>query len=108
MPQPGAAEVLDLRLVVDQVELAFQLTQVGFDEGVLQLLVGGEQALLQIDLEAALHVQVVDTAQHQHRQEKQCQPQSHPGNQRPVLSGFNPRVLLGQSRPSAIVRCDVV
>ncbi|MNP22937.1 hypothetical protein D3C76_1156280 [compost metagenome] len=106
--QDRAAEVLDLHPVVNQDKLAFKLVEIGLDEGVLQLLIGGEQALLQLALQAAFHVQVVDTAQHQHRQKQQYQPQSHASNQGPVLRGNNPLVALGQSRPPATVRCDVV
>ncbi|MNF87980.1 hypothetical protein D3C84_704600 [compost metagenome] len=85
--QSGTADVVHLYLVVDEGELAFHLVQIGFDEDVTQLVVGGEQALLQLLLQAALHVQVVDTPQHQHRDEQQQQAQTHPGNQGPGLFG---------------------
>ncbi|MNP41910.1 hypothetical protein D3C76_1356410 [compost metagenome] len=87
MVQAGAADVLHLHLVVDEGELALHLVQIGFDEDVTQLVVGGEQALLQLVLQAALHVQVVDASQHQHRNEKQQQAQTHPGNQGPGFFG---------------------
>ncbi|MNP21594.1 hypothetical protein D3C76_1142180 [compost metagenome] len=85
--QAGAADVVHLHLVVDEGELAFHFVQVGFDEDVTQLVVGGEQTVLQLSLQAALHVQVVDGAQHQHGNEQQQQAQTHPGNQGPGLFG---------------------
>ena len=50
-----------------------------------QLVIGGEQALLQLSLQAALHVQVVDGTQHQDGNEEQKQAQAHPCHQGPGL-----------------------
>ncbi len=85
--QVGAADVLHLHLVVDEGELALHLVQIGLDEDVAQLVVGGEQALLQLLLQAALHVQVIDGSQHQHGDEEHQQAQTHTGDQGPGLSG---------------------
>lgn len=85
--QTGAADVLHLDLVVDEGELTLHLVQVGLDEDVAQLVIGGEQALLQLSLQAALHVQVVDGAQHQDGNEEQKQAQAHPCHQGPGLFG---------------------
>ncbi len=85
--QTGAADVRHLHLIVNEGELAFHLVQIGFDEDVAQLVIGGEQTLLQLVLQAALHVQVVDAPQHQYRDEQQKQAQTHPGNQGPGFFG---------------------
>ena len=52
-------------------------------KNVAQLVIGGEQALLQLSLQAALHVQVVDGAQHQdgNEEQKQAQASVPPGDQ---------------------------
>ena len=68
-----------------RVELTLHLVQVGLDEDVAQLVIGGEQALLQLSLQAALHVQVVDGAQHQDGNEEQKQAQAHPGTRDQVF-----------------------
>jgi hypothetical protein len=87
--QVWAADIFHLHLVVDKRKLPFHLLKIGLDEDVTQLVIGGEQTLLQLVLQAAFHVQIVDAAQHQYGNEQQQQPQPHPGNQGPGFLGDN-------------------
>ena len=65
-----ALKVADIEVIEDEIELALQLAQIGFDIDGAQLAVLLLQILLDPQLEHAAKMQVVEAAQQQYRQKE--------------------------------------
>ncbi len=83
-----AAEIPIIYLLINERKLAFEGRQIGFDQGMEILGVASNQILLLLVAQGALHMQVVDAAEQQHRDKEQEEAQPHAGDQRPSVLGL--------------------
>ena len=75
-----AAEILIIYLLINQRKLALERLQIGFEQGMQILGIAGNQILLLLIAQGALHMQVVDAAQQQNRDKEQEEAQPHAGD----------------------------